>query len=146
MDTLKRKAGGGRRPEVVDRRPVAKLALAKNRLAFAHALLSDQPVASPVAELVERELLQSIAEDKFKDRTLAGHTNWVKSVCEVGGMLASGSGDNTVKLWDVGSGTCVKTLAGHTNLVYSVCAVGGMLASGSDDNTVKLWPTLKKSS
>ena len=112
MDTLKRKAGGGRRPEVVDRRPEAMLALAKNRLAFAHALLSDQPVASPVAELVERELLQSIAEDKVK--TLAGHTGSVNCVCEVGGILASGSGDETVKLWDVGSGTCVKTLEGHT--------------------------------
>ena len=103
MDTLKRKAGGGRRPEVVDRRPEAMLALAKNRLAFAHALLSDQPVASPVAELVERELLQSIAEDKFKDRTLEGHTGNVSSVCEVGGMLASGSEDKTVKLWTLGA-------------------------------------------
>ena len=35
-------------------------------------------------------------------------------------MLASGSSDNTVKLWDVGSGTCVKTLEGHTSYVLSV--------------------------
>ena len=75
-----------------------------------------------------------------KDRTLAGHTHYVQSVCEVGGMLASGSLDKTVKLWDVRSGTCVKTLAGHTYAVYSVCEVGGMLASASWDNTVKLWP------
>ena len=73
-------------------------------------------------------------------KTLAGHTQSVRSVCEVGGMLASGSNDNTVKLWDVGTGTCVKTLAGHTDSVYSVCEVGGMLASGSEDRTVKLWP------
>ena len=59
-------------------------------------------------------------------------------------MLASGSSDNTVKLWDVGSGTCVKTLAGHTNPVQSVCEVGGMLASGSWDGTVKLWPMTGK--
>jgi len=65
-------------------------------------------------------------------------------VCEVGGMLASGSSDKTVKLWDVGTGTCVKTLAGHRYAVYSVCEVGGMLASGSDDTTVKLWPMTGK--
>jgi len=117
MDTLQRQR----------RRLEAELALAKNRLAFAHALLSDQPIGSPLAELVERELLQSIAEDKVK--TLAGHSDAVESVCAVGGMLASGSADNTVKLWDVGSGT----------YVWSVCEVGGMLASGSGDNTVKLW-------
>ena len=109
---------GWRQEEVVNRLPGTKLAMAKNRLAFAHALLSDQPIGSPVAELVECELLQSITEDKFK--TLARHTTGVNSVCEVGGMLASGSADKTVKLWDVGSGTCVKTLEGHTSYVLSV--------------------------
>jgi len=74
-----------------------------------------EPCVPPRWWLHEGELLQSIAEDKVKVKvkTLAGHTNYDMFVCEVGGMLASGSDDNTVKLWDVGSGTCVKTLAGH---------------------------------
>jgi WD40 repeat protein len=55
--------------------------------------------------------------------------------------LASGSDDNTVKLWDVQSGDCVRTLEGHSNWVRSVAWSGDglTLASGSDDNTVKLW-------
>jgi small GTP-binding protein len=56
-------------------------------------------------------------------------------------ILASGSFDNTVKLWEVRSGKLLRTLRGHRRRVFSVAFYpqGGMLASGSDDNTVKLW-------
>jgi len=55
--------------------------------------------------------------------------------------LASGSDDNTVKLWNVQTGNCVRTLEGHSHWVMSVAWSGDSLtlASGSDDNTVKLW-------
>jgi len=47
----------------LDRLEKAETALAYKRLAFATALLSGgQPIESPLAELVERELLQSIAQ------------------------------------------------------------------------------------
>jgi WD40 repeat protein len=56
-------------------------------------------------------------------------------------MLASGSNDLTVRLWDVSTGECSLTLQGHTNWVQSVAfsADGKILASGSDDQTVRLW-------
>jgi WD40 repeat protein len=55
--------------------------------------------------------------------------------------LASGSGDNTVKLWSVDSQNEVNTLQGHYQSVYSVAFSpdGKYLASGSGENTVKLW-------
>ena len=58
-----------------------------------------------------------------------------------GTTLASGSSDNTVKLWDVASGTLKDTLEGHTDIVWSIdfSPDGQTLASGSSDNTVKLW-------
>ena len=37
-----------------------------------------------------------------------------------GTKVASGSGDTTVKLWDVTSGECLQTLEGHSSDVYSV--------------------------
>jgi WD40 repeat protein len=55
--------------------------------------------------------------------------------------LASGSEDNTVKLWSVESQKEVTRLRGHSHYVYSVAfsSDGKYLASGSYDKTVKLW-------
>ena len=36
-----------------------------------------------------------------------------------GGLVASGSGDNTVQVWEVESGRLVRTLARHTGAVYA---------------------------
>jgi WD40 repeat protein len=56
-------------------------------------------------------------------------------------VLASGSNDKTIKLWDAASGRPLRTLHGHTNFVISVAFSpdGKVLASGSGDKTIKLW-------
>ncbi len=56
-------------------------------------------------------------------------------------LMASGSIDSTIKLWNVADRKVIKTLEGHENMVYSTAFSpdGRLLASGSWDNTVKLW-------
>jgi small GTP-binding protein len=76
-------------------------------------------------------------------RTLKGHQGMVLNVAfdPQGEMLASGSRDRTVKLWETRSGKLLRTLEGHQDWVNSVAfdPRGGTLASGSRDNSVKLW-------
>jgi WD40 repeat protein/tRNA A-37 threonylcarbamoyl transferase component Bud32 len=74
--------------------------------------------------------------------TLKGHSKDVNSVVfsPDSQMLASGSGDNTIKLWDLRTQKEIATLSEHTNAVSSVTFSldGRMLASGSIDNSIKL--------
>ena len=90
-------------------------------------------------------------------RTLGGHTReeqkasgghtaavFVLSVCGEPPVLASGSRDHTVRLWDLTSLECKGPLGspkapGHLDGVTSFAAVGGQLYSGSRDCSIKHW-------
>jgi WD40 repeat protein len=81
-------------------------------------------------------------------RPLTGHTNavWWGGWGQVDGrpVLATGSADRTVRLWDPATGTALGgALTGHTGPVYWGCwgQVDGrpVLATGGLDRTVRLW-------
>ncbi len=75
--------------------------------------------------------------------TFAGHTQTVQCVAisPDGKLLASGSADQTIKLWDLVSKSNVATLNGHAGAVNTLAfsSDGTRLASGGADKTVKLW-------
>jgi WD40 repeat protein len=77
--------------------------------------------------------------------SLEGHTGAIKSIAfsPDGKLIASGSDDKTIKLWDVTTGKQLHSLEGHTFGVTSVAFSpdGKLIASGSsyDDRSIRLW-------
>ena len=71
---------------------------------------------------------------------LKGHKRAVWSVAfsPVDKVVASGSGDMTLKVWSVSSFTCLRTLEGHTSSVLKLHFVsrGTQLVSAGSDGLV----------
>ncbi|KAM0363085.1 hypothetical protein ACHAPK_011223 [Fusarium culmorum] len=76
-------------------------------------------------------------------QTLEGHMDPVTSVVFSNNstLIASGSHDKTIKIWNVATGEEEQTLKGHMHFVTSVVFSNDstLIASGSHDKTVKIW-------
>jgi WD40 repeat protein len=71
------------------------------------------------------------------------------SRCSPAQILASGSYDDTIKLYiddPTEDWYCFATLTGHTSTVWSLAwsPEGSYLASASDDRTVRIWKRIEK--
>lgn len=53
--------------------------------------------------------------------------------------LLSCSLDNTIKLWEVSSGRCIRTQFGHVEGVWDIAADNFRIVSGSHDKSIKVW-------
>ena len=73
------------------------------------------------------------------------HSGMISSVAfsPRGQLLASGSWDHSIRLWDAATLQCVERLYGNPAEVWAVAftADGQGIISGAKDGTVRLWPT-----
>jgi WD40 repeat protein/uncharacterized protein YgiM (DUF1202 family) len=85
----------------------------------------------------------SAATGDLGERLLTGHTGEIFALAfsPDDRLLASGSGDNVIRLWDYATGREVRSLRGHVGAVRAVAFSpdGRQLISGGSDNTIRVW-------
>ncbi|RCH86194.1 hypothetical protein CU097_008324 [Rhizopus azygosporus] len=54
-------------------------------------------------------------------------------------IIISGSLDNTIKVWDLATGNCIRTLFGHVEGVWGLAYDTLRIVSGSHDSTIRVW-------
>jgi WD40 repeat protein len=89
---------------------------------------------------------QSLTDDTlphYPFQTLRGHAGRVLSVAFSADeqILASGSPDHTVKLWNPHTGDCLRTLRGHISWVWAIAfhPNSKLIASVSYDHSIRIW-------
>uniref|UniRef100_A0A1I7U2T6 F-box domain-containing protein n=1 Tax=Caenorhabditis tropicalis TaxID=1561998 RepID=A0A1I7U2T6_9PELO len=91
------------------------------------------------AEKIERNwYLNSIIGSAI----LRGHEDHVITCMQIhNDLLVTGSDDNTLKVWNIDTGSMKFNLSGHTGGVWTsqISTCGKYIISGSTDRTVKVW-------
>jgi WD40 repeat protein len=76
-------------------------------------------------------------------RILRGHNDRVNACKFIhnGARALSCSGDNTMRIWQLSSGECIKCLSGHKETVNSACVFAdeSRILSASCDHTLRYW-------
>ena len=95
------------------------------------------------------ELSAGFYKEHFKDlltlpsgtpiATLRGHTDYVECLTVHNDILYSGSGDRTIRAWNLDTNECITALQGHTGWVNCLIVDNKILYSGSSDNTIRAW-------
>lgn len=100
-----------------------------------------------IAEFVEKKANLANWQNVKLLHTLTGHTNSVRAIAmsywqgqRDRQILASGSLDNTIKIWNPQTGTLVSTLTGAASVnAIALSPDGQTLISSGDNNTLKIW-------
>jgi F-box/WD-40 domain protein MET30 len=56
-------------------------------------------------------------------------------------IIVSSSLDNTIKIWDIATGKCLRTLFGHVQGIWGLAYDKLRIVSGSHDKTLRVWDT-----
>jgi WD40 repeat protein/transcriptional regulator with XRE-family HTH domain len=88
-------------------------------------------------------VLTSLTSLEAPPHEFRGHTDVIYGVAisPVGQYLATGSQDQTVRLWDIATGQTIRIFTGHTEDAREIAFSpdGKYLAAASHDSTIRMW-------
>ncbi|KAF9375484.1 hypothetical protein CPC16_000693 [Podila verticillata] len=110
---------------------------------------SPEPPVKPVEAAMKRPWKEIYSERlivernwrkrNFKVKAFRGHTDGVMCLQFDDSFLITGSYDNTVKVWNIETGECLRTLTGHALCIRALHFDDAKLITGSMDRTLKIW-------
>ncbi|XP_057159576.1 SKI8 subunit of superkiller complex protein isoform X1 [Ursus arctos] len=113
------------------------------RMSWLPARISPSCLFSSVLSLVGLTDLNSFRQHANLAGTLSGHASWVLNVafCPDDTHFVSSSSDKSVKVWDVGTRTCVHTFFDHQDQVWGVKynGNGSKIVSVGDDQEIHVY-------
>ena len=99
-------------------------------------------VSEHAGELGWLRSVQNFKPEPSSQFFMMGHIGSVNTVAFTsdGSHIVSGSDDQTIKIWDFGSGKLLRSIDGHDNInSITVTPDNSQIVSGSDNKLVKVW-------
>ena len=123
-----------------------------HKIKYENSLLMNQSIqfnkyenSSLFGKLIIEHIDQALSIDfgkLIRDFNKNGHTKLIRSiqVDEKSNKIISASEDDTIKIWNLKTGECLKTMTDHKGWVTSILILpNNILISGSCDETIKIW-------
>ncbi|KAF9916609.1 hypothetical protein BX616_003322 [Lobosporangium transversale] len=102
---------------------------------------TETPTKRPWKEIYSERLIveRNWRKRNYRLKVFRGHTDGVMCLQFDESFLITGSYDNTVKVWNIETGECLRTLRGHALCVRALHFDEAKLITGSMDRTLKIW-------
>jgi len=115
----------------------------KKTLALSYSI-SPEELAEILNTIKYKKLFQCVLKsdlEKLCEEQTIKHSNNFSNLLKLNKtLLASGTHDMLIKIWDLHNGIILKTLYGHTDGVYTIILLTQTrIASGSGDLLIKIW-------
>ena len=107
----------------------------------ATSLKTNETLTTPNTPSINNSIKNINQQSPFRCiKSFTAHDNKIVSLIELyNGLIATGSYDSTIKIWDINSQQCLKVMNESGNVLCLLEFFPGKILSGTDENVINLW-------